>query len=340
VRLLGALLTLILSLGAPQIAAADFRVAAGPQGTLVIGSGVNPRDRAYEVPFPDLMRQVEQHIQEKIASQMPGPRLGGRVSLDRTPDSLRIELHAAYGRPGSAARGSGSPSPFQRMTEIVAAELGRLPRELVTIQVQHLVRGGGDRTQVQAAASSRRYLARPELARLIREQATRYGVPPALVQAVICCESNFDPQAVSPKGAQGLMQLMPGTSRLMRVKNPFNVGENIAGGTAYLRLCLDQFHQDLRLALAAYNAGPGQVTKYGTIPPFQETRLFVRRVLAEYTRLSQGKLGPGGSDFKAAAPTLQRYLNTSPTASCPQLRPESRLTAMIINIRPRIKIKK
>jgi soluble lytic murein transglycosylase-like protein len=114
---------------------------------------------------------------------------------------------------------------------------------------------------------------------LIREHAAHYDVNPGLVRAVVQVESNFNPSARSPKGAMGLMQLMPATAQQFGVANPFDPSENIRGGTAYLRQLLDRYANDKRLALAAYNAGPGAVDKYGeTVPPYRETREYVARV--------------------------------------------------------------
>ena len=140
----------------------------------------------------------------------------------------------------------------------------------------------------------------PRVDTLINKYAMAYGVDAALVRAVMRNESGFNPGAVSPKGAQGLMQLMPGTAALMGVRDPFDPEQNIAGGVGYLRRCLDRFGHNVPLAVAAYNAGPEAVAKYCTIPPYQETQLFVNNVMGTY-----GGYGPNraltGPAAKAAA---------------------------------------
>jgi soluble lytic murein transglycosylase-like protein len=114
---------------------------------------------------------------------------------------------------------------------------------------------------------------------LIQEHATRQSLRPELVRAVIQVESGFNPRALSPKGAMGLMQLMPATARSLGVNNPWDPGQNIRGGTDYLRQLLDEYDGNEELALAAYNAGSGAVAKYGRrVPPYRETRDYVRKV--------------------------------------------------------------
>lgn len=112
--------------------------------------------------------------------------------------------------------------------------------------------------------------------------ASKYNLEPDLIRAVIRTESNGDRRALSKKGAMGLMQLMPSTANDMNVAHPFNPEENIEGGTKYLKYLLQRFGGDLPLALAAYNAGPAVVEKYGSVPPIRETREYVRKVLALY----------------------------------------------------------
>jgi len=157
----------------------------------------------------------------------------------------------------------------------------------------------------------------PQLEALIRKYAQIYGVDPSLVRAVMRHESGFKTTAVSPKGAQGLMQLMPGTAALMGVKNPFDPEQNIAGGVGYLRHCLDRFQHNVPLAVAAYNAGPESVARCGAIPPYQETQVFVNNVMGAYAGPSQMKnTAPG--DAKAASPTPGKAAKSRPNDGKPE----------------------
>lgn len=122
-----------------------------------------------------------------------------------------------------------------------------------------------------------------EFDQIINSCSTEFGVDKALVKAVIHAESGYNPNAVSSKGAAGLMQLMPGTAHDLKVADSFNPSDNIRGGVRYLRFLLDTFKGDVSLALAAYNAGLGKVAKHGGIPPYQETRNYVSKVL-DYQR--------------------------------------------------------
>jgi soluble lytic murein transglycosylase-like protein len=117
---------------------------------------------------------------------------------------------------------------------------------------------------------------------IIQQASTQFEIDAAFIRAVIKAESGFDHQAVSTKGAQGLMQLMPGTAGDMEVIDPLDPEENIFGGTRYLSLLLKRFKNNKVLALAAYNAGPETVESYQGVPPFPETQAFVRRVMQYY----------------------------------------------------------
>jgi soluble lytic murein transglycosylase-like protein len=120
------------------------------------------------------------------------------------------------------------------------------------------------------------------LSSLIADASKQHGVDPRLVTAIAARESAYNPAAISPVGAAGVMQLMPATARYIGVTNVFDARENVFGGVRYLRTLLDTFHGDLDLTLAAYNAGPGAVQKYNGVPPYRETREYVRFVRARY----------------------------------------------------------
>lgn len=145
---------------------------------------------------------------------------------------------------------------------------------------------------------------RPTLAEImaqIDEVATRHRVPPRLVAAVISVESEFNPRAVSRRGARGLMQLMPATAATLDVQDTFDTRENIEGGVRHLRVLMDRYHNDLPVVLAAYNAGDRAVLNYRGVPPYRETRQYVIRVLRRYDR-------------DAARAAAQRIYGTGQTA--------------------------
>ncbi|MBI4592895.1 MAG: transglycosylase SLT domain-containing protein, partial [Candidatus Rokubacteria bacterium] len=152
----------------------------------------------------------------------------------------------------------------------------------------------------------------------IREIAVVYGLEPALIKAVISVESDFDPGAVSAKGARGLMQLMPLTASELGVARIHDPWENIEGGARFLRYQLDRFGGDTTLALAAYNAGEGAVTRYGGVPPFPETQRFVVEVLARYRA------------FKAAA--VPARIAAPPSPPPPATPPSSAEPSIVIAV--------
>jgi hypothetical protein len=138
-----------------------------------------------------------------------------------------------------------------------------------------------------------------DLEPLITRHSDAQALDPKLVKAVIQAESGYNVRALSNKGAIGLMQLMPATASLLNVQNPYDPDDNIRGGTRYLRQMIDRFAGRLEFAIAAYNAGPGAVERHGGIPPYAETRAYVKRVLSLYN----------GGDFQI--PTAQSTVATS-----------------------------
>jgi soluble lytic murein transglycosylase-like protein len=171
-------------------------------------------------------------------------------------------------------------------------------------------------------------LNRTNLSEVINSASTRYRLDPDLVNSVIRAESGFNVRAVSRKGAQGLMQLMPQTSSQLGVGNAFDAQANVEGGTRYLRELLERYNFDLVKALAAYNAGPRRVEQFGGVPPYYETRAYVARIVRDFNRKklaqesmatqpvaphkSAPKTSPVGPASRAA--TKQQKPNSSPRA--------------------------
>lgn len=160
-----------------------------------------------------------------------------------------------------------------------------------------------------------------ELVPLIERHSLAQNLDPRLVRALIQAESGYNRRALSNKGAMGLMQLMPMTAKLLRVSDPWDAEENVRGGTAYLRQLIDRFQGRLEWAVAAYNAGPGAVERHRGIPPYRETREYVRRVLGLY----QGATGQ-----------VARVTTASPGPSPAGSRPAAAATPPVITRKPRI----
>ncbi|MGL5404524.1 MAG: lytic transglycosylase domain-containing protein [Acinetobacter sp.] len=144
---------------------------------------------------------------------------------------------------------------------------------------------------------------------MIRQAAQQHGVSEGLIKAVMHTESGFNINARSPVGAQGLMQLMPATARRFNVSNAYDPQQNIFGGARYLSWLLKRFNGDTRLAIAAYNAGEGNVDKYGGIPPFRETQDYVRRVTSRFQNLYSSGLSPTSSSNNANTQVIAQSAN-------------------------------
>ncbi len=192
---------------------------------------------------------------------------------------LGTAVVAALGwAPAKAAAASEAvlEQPAPRAVSVVRsdARTGRLIRSIVRSDVR------SDAVKAQPARSD---ASGNEVRTLVEQAAKNLDVSPLLVDSVIQVESNYNPYAISTKGAQGLMQLMPATARRFGVTNSFDAKQNIEGGVRYLKFLQDTFKDD-RLAIAAYNAGEGAVTKYGDVPPYPETKSYVEKVGAKYSK--------------------------------------------------------
>ena len=157
---------------------------------------------------------------------------------------------------------------------------------------------------------------RDELWPVVKDAAATHGIDPRLVDLVIRMESGYNPRALSPKGARGVMQLMPTTARMYGVRDVWDARDNIRGGTRYLADLLDRFDLDLTLALAAYNAGPEAVERHGGVPPYRETRRYVDRILSAYQ--SDGGSAVLGGGFGRSAP-VRRDVTVRSTAGVPKI---------------------
>lgn len=247
-----------------------------------------------------------------------GPRLGGQaaaveaVRRESPPPLVPLPQDLALAVEGTGAA-AGGESVSHGEVETSFREWAPRPEEVARVEAQRralaeeLARLAAAR---RARAARRSFFGRVRAAaeflpsagtqgaaaqdavhldRLLADAARRRGLDPDLVRAVARVESSLDPWAVSPKGAMGLMQLMPEAAAEVGVSDPFDPRQSAEGGTEYLRRMLDWFGGDLELALAAYNAGPGAVEGHGGVPPCAETRAYIAKVKAEYAALKRGE---------------------------------------------------
>ncbi len=195
------------------------------------------------------------------------------------------------------------PRPAAEVVTVVRADpkTGRLVRSTVRVKAKTAKRDSA-KAWAEAAASIDQY---------VSDSATRHQVDPLLIRSVIQVESNYDPLAISNKGAQGLMQLMPGTARRFAVKDTFDPQQNIEGGVRYLKYLLTLYGDQQApetLALAAYNAGEGAVMKHGGVPPYPETTQYLRKVARKWGDAKSSAGGKAGPEL-AAYPLIDQFVD-------------------------------
>jgi len=220
------------------------------------------------------------------------PCLAGEVAVLKNGFSIRHERHEVVGevtRLYTSADGSS-------FVDIPTAELDHfesapdLPPSNASATASRLpapppvVHTPANRTLGAGAAASFRPAPKADITAVVKDASGRYQLDPDLVNSVIKAESGFNVRARSPKGAQGLMQLMPGTATQLGVPNAFDPQSNVDGGTKYLRELLERYNFDLVKALAAYNAGPQRVERFGGVPPYYETRAYVARIVRDFNK--------------------------------------------------------
>jgi soluble lytic murein transglycosylase-like protein len=233
---------------------------------------------------------------QETARQVPGPSAAGREIKRTATLTTRDTLDPTdFAKPAVASKAE----PPKKLD---AAKKNEAEPTLKSVaQPQTEVMGTVARRPPVAAvtAGSIVLTGDAKLDELINTAATRYRLDPRLMIAVMRQESSFNPRAVSPKGARGLMQLMPATAARFGVRDLYDPAQNIEGGAQYLRFLLDTFNGDVELALAGYNAGENAVARYGNhIPPYRETMDYVQRISAHYNRLTNGSVMPPASSLQ------------------------------------------
>jgi hypothetical protein len=237
-----------------------------PAGTV---SGAGPRGGLCQTTTEDFGNLLK----ERLLPTMKRPARG-LTAPDYLASPLMRPLRAC-GETDGGFRNKGESEP-----QTLPAEVRAEPRNS-----NHASRPSGppckDFTETPRAVEA----AEAQIEKNIIEAAEKYDLPPDLIRSVIRAESNFDPLAVSRAGARGLMQLMPATAEELGIRDSFDIGQNIDGGSRYLRNMLNRFNGNVKLALSAYNAGPGTVERFGGDVPYRETRLYVQKVM-ENSRIS------------------------------------------------------
>jgi soluble lytic murein transglycosylase-like protein len=212
------------------------------------------------------------------------PAWAGELAILNNGFSIRSERHV----------------PVGAITRLYLSSDGKSYTDLPTADIHHFEEDLSQPTPVEPAPSLLPP-PKPTLNEVVTATGIQHRIDPDLIRSMIHAESNFNTKAHSSKGAQGLMQLMPQTAKNLGVSNVYDAQENIDGGTRYLKQLLELYNYDLVKTLAAYNAGPGRVSKYRGVPPYRETQMYIRKIILDYNRK---KL----ADQKTAAATKKNVL--------------------------------
>lgn len=234
------------------------------------------------------------------------PCFAGEVAILKNGFSIRSERHETVGdvtRLYTSVDGSSFVDvPTAQLDHFEAAAdipvSSAAPRVALPASANSSSYTASMHTRAGASASVLPATSKPDITAVVKDASGRYQLDPDLVDSVIKAESGFNVRAVSPKGAQGLMQLMPGTASQLGVPNAFDARANVDGGTKYLRELLERYNFDLVKALAAYNAGPQRVERFGGVPPYYETREYVARIVRDFNKK---KIAEQKSTAKAAS---------------------------------------
>jgi hypothetical protein len=218
------------------------------------------------------------------------PALGTDLAILHNGFSIRHERRETVGSVTRLYLGTGKD-----YVDIATAQIERFEKDQSAVVVPALVPA-----MAQAQAARPQAQKPQDLKEVINTISDQHHLDPDFISSVIHAESGFNPRAVSPKGAQGLMQLMPGTASKLGVSNAFDPRSNVEGGTRYLSELLERYNFDVIKALAAYNAGPHRVQQYGGVPPYYETRTYVARIVSDYNRKKIAERKAATATAKAA----------------------------------------
>jgi len=260
-----------------------------------------------------------------LATQLSA--LAGEVAVLRNGRSIQFVRKEQLGEIMRLYTAEGYVDiPVEQIESFEVEETPPLPSQQTPVQQPQVATPA---TATQPVASTNKV----DLDQVVREASSKRQLDPDFVNSVIKAESNFHPRAVSPKGAQGLMQLMPETAALLGVSDPFDPRANVEAGTTYLSSLLDLYHDDPIKALAAYNAGPERVQRYHGVPPYRETHAYIARIVRDFNAKKRAKMtttaqsqapakktAPGNASRKTSAPhkTITKKKVQQAVAATPQ----------------------